>query len=295
MTFYSHYPGLTFYSHYPGLTFYSHYPGLTCSPDTCPSASLRCPGGCSRPLCAEDLFHSRPANCDRFLSCEIRGCSIEVKEVNSKINQAAHPSKVSKNCWNHTFWSYYQNLYNICKKNSIWKGRAPLTEPTWPCPAWPAPPSDCLEPLLRGEPRSSACTCQPRLLNILPTKSLIRKTYPGTVFKNWRTLVSEAFSDSNLWPWFQLTNDLAKEDHMSPRTSQDLRFTNTNILKEIDQRLTCPSSTTISSSSRAPFRIQLRIWEVVNTFDLIRFSLDLFFFWLIIESKKYTLGGFVCE
>ena len=107
--------------------------------------------------------------------------------------------------------------------------RAPLTEPTWPCPAWLAPPSDCLEPLLRGEPRSSACTCQPRLLNILPLKSLIRKTYPGTVFKNWRTLVSEAFSDSNLWPWFQLINDLAKKDYMSPRTGQDLRFTNTNI------------------------------------------------------------------
>ena len=78
------------------MTFYSHYPGLTCSPDTCPSASLRCPGGCSRLPCAEDLFHSRPANCERFLSCGLRGCSIEVKEVNSKINRAANHSKVSK-------------------------------------------------------------------------------------------------------------------------------------------------------------------------------------------------------
>ena len=95
MTYYSH-PGLTSYLHIPGLTFYSHYPGLTCSPDTCPSASLRCPGGCSRLPCAEDLFHSRPANCERFLFFGIRGCSIEVKEVNSKINQAANHSKVSK-------------------------------------------------------------------------------------------------------------------------------------------------------------------------------------------------------
>ena len=87
---------MTSYSHYPGLTFYSHYPWRTCSPDTCPSASLRCPGGCSRQPCAEDLFHSRPANCERFLCCEVRGCSIEVKEVNSKINQAANHSKVSK-------------------------------------------------------------------------------------------------------------------------------------------------------------------------------------------------------
>ena len=31
-----------------------------------------------------------------FLCCEIRGCSIEVKEVNSKINRAANHSKVSK-------------------------------------------------------------------------------------------------------------------------------------------------------------------------------------------------------
>ena len=187
---------MTFYSHYPGLTFYSHYPGLTCSPDTCPSASLRCPGGCSRLPCAEDLFHSRPANCERFLSCGITGCSIEVKEVNSKINRAANHSKVSKTVAIIRFAHFSKTFITFAKRTQY--EVAPLTEPTWPCPAWPAPPSDCLEPLLRGEPRSSACTCQPRLLNILPLKSLIRETYPGTVFKNWRTLVSEAFSDSNL-------------------------------------------------------------------------------------------------
>ena len=142
------------------MTFYSHYPGLTCSPDTCPSASLRCPGGCSRLPCAEDLFHSRPANCDRFLCCEITGCSIEVKEVNSKINRAANHSKVSKTVeiirFGHIIKTFI-TFITFAKRNHEYE-RAPLTEPTWPCPAWPAPPSDCLEPLLHGEPRSSACT-----------------------------------------------------------------------------------------------------------------------------------------
>ena len=218
---------MTSYSHYPGLTFYSHYPWRTCSPDTCPSASLRCPGGCSRQPCAEDLFHSRPANCERFLCCEVRGCSIEVKEVNSKINQAANHSKVSKTVEIIRIGHIIKTFIRFAKRTQY--ERVPLTKPTWPCPAWPAPPSDCLEPLPHGEPRSSACTWQPLLLNILPLNSLVRKTYPGTVFKNWRTLVSEAFSDSNLWPWFQLINDLAKKDYMSPRTGQDLRLTITDI------------------------------------------------------------------
>ena len=69
-------------------------------------------------------------------------CSILVLQIVSAFypvqNQSGCESFLSvKNCWNHTFRSYYQNLFNICKKKSwIWKGtfdRANLALPSIAC------------------------------------------------------------------------------------------------------------------------------------------------------------------